>query len=90
MLCKTTDGKRCAAHEILLKHEALPNLIREGQLNNIRSIIESSVGQGMKSMDNDLLRLFKGGRISAVEGYMKAADKTLFQDSLPADFFNEA
>jgi len=89
LLCKTTDGKRCASHEILLKHEALPNLIREGQLNNIRSIIESSTGQGMKSMDNDLMRLFKEGRISAVEAYMKAAEKSLFQDSLPADFFND-
>lgn len=87
LLCKTTDGKRCAAHEILLKHEALPNLIREGQLNNIRSIIESSVGVGMKSMDNDLNRLFKEGRISAVEAYMKSSDKTMFQDHLPADFF---
>ena len=89
LLCKTTDGKRCASHEILLKHEALPNLIRESQLNNIRSIIESSSAQGMKSMDTDLTRLFKEGRISPVEAYMKAADKTLFQDHLPADFFDD-
>ncbi|MCH2207698.1 MAG: type IV pilus twitching motility protein PilT [Lentisphaerales bacterium] len=89
LLCKTTDGKRCASHEILLKHDALPNLIREGQLNNIRSIIESSSAQGMKSMDKDLSRLFQEGRISPVEAYMKAADKTLFQDHLPADFFDQ-
>jgi twitching motility protein PilT len=88
LLCKTTDGKRCASHEILLKHDALPNLIREGQLNNIRSIIESSTGQGMKSMDNDLLRLFREGRISPVEAFMKASDKTLFQDHLPEGFFD--
>ena len=88
LLCKTTDGKRCASHEILLRHSALPNLIREGQLNNIRSIIESSGGQGMKLMDKDLLRLFSEGRIDVVEAYMKAADKTLFQDRLPADFFD--
>ena len=89
LLCKTTDGKRCASHEILLKHDALPNLIREGQLNNIRSIIESSSGQGMKSMDNDLQRLFQEGRISAVEAFMKASDKTNFQDHLPPDFFDQ-
>ena len=88
LLCKTTDGKRCASHEILLRHEALPNLIREGQLNNIRSIIESSTGQGMKSMDKDLSNLYNAGRISAVEAYMKASDKTLFQDNLPPDFFD--
>jgi twitching motility protein PilT len=89
LLCKTTDGKRCAAHEILLRHEALPNLIREGQLNNIRSIIESSAGAGMKGMDNDLMNLFREQRISAVEGYMKSADKTMFQDHLPPGFFDE-
>ena len=42
----------------------------------------------MKSMDNDLNRLFKEGRISAVEAYMKSSDKTMFQDHLPADFFD--
>jgi twitching motility protein PilT len=89
LLCKTTDGKRCAAHEILLKHDALPNLIREGQLNNIRNVIESSSAMGMQGMDGTLQRLFKEGRISAVEAYMKAADKTMFQDHLPADFFDE-
>lgn len=87
LLCKTTDGKRCASHEILLHHAALPNLIREGQLNSIRSIIESGVGEGMKTMDMDLTRLFNEGRISAVEAYMKAADKTQFQAHLPDDFF---
>jgi twitching motility protein PilT len=89
LLCKTTDGKRCASHEILLFHPGLPGLIRAGQLNAIRGLIEGGRKQGMKSMDGDLMHLYKEGRISAEEAYMKAGDKVLFQDFLPADFFQD-
>ena len=88
LLCKTVDGKRCASHEILLKHEALPNLIREGQLNSIRGIIEGGLKAGMKSMDYDLKTLYQANRIDVVEAYMKSSDKTIFQDDLPEGFFS--
>ncbi len=82
LLCKTADGKgRAAVHEILLRHEALPNTIREGQINNIRSIIAGSQAQGMCSMDGSLKDLLDAGTISAEEAFMKAADKKAFQDS---------
>ena len=41
LLCKRIPKGRCAVHEILLQHEALPNTIRSGQIANIRGIIES-------------------------------------------------
>ncbi|MDD7983759.1 PilT/PilU family type 4a pilus ATPase [Lentisphaera marina] len=89
LLCKTTDGKRCASHEVLLFHPALPGLIREGKLSSIRGIIEAGVKQGMKTMDMDLLRLYKEGRISGEEAYMKAAEKAAFQEFLPAGYFDD-
>ncbi|MCC6440793.1 MAG: PilT/PilU family type 4a pilus ATPase, partial [Rhodanobacteraceae bacterium] len=47
LLCRTADGNgRVATHEILLSHEALPATIREGQISNIRSIIEGSGALG--------------------------------------------
>ena len=80
LLCRTADGRgRVAVHEILLSHEALPSTIREGMISNIRSIIEGSSAMGMKSMDNDLLRLLEEETITPVEAYMKASNKQDFE-----------
>ncbi|MGA2052643.1 MAG: PilT/PilU family type 4a pilus ATPase, partial [Opitutales bacterium] len=42
LLCKRVPKGRCAVHEILFTHEALPNSIRTGQISNIRAIIDGS------------------------------------------------
>lgn len=89
LLCKTADGKgRIATHEILLNHEALPATIREGQIANIRSIIEQSSGRGMKTMDSDLMRIYNEGIITATEAYMKATNKAEFERLLTAEDLN--
>ena len=79
LLCKKVGGKgRVAVHEILLWIEALPNTIREGQISNIRTIIENNTATGMCSMDQNLKRLLAEGTITKEEGYMKAQDKKDF------------
>jgi twitching motility protein PilT len=78
LLCKRIPKGRCAVHEILLSHEALPNTIRSGQIANIKSIIESGSSDGMITMDNSLMARVKDGTIEAKEAYMKAANKALF------------
>ena len=86
LLCKAQPSGRCAVHEILLTHEALPNTIRSGQIANIRAIIESGSNDGMVTMDNSLMARVKDGTIEAKEAYMKAANKGLFQSMLkPGD-----
>ncbi|OGV68844.1 MAG: type IV pili twitching motility protein PilT [Lentisphaerae bacterium RIFOXYB12_FULL_65_16] len=86
LLCRTADGKgRVAAHEILLRVEGLSNVIREGQISSIRSMIESGGNDGMCSMDGTLLRLLREGRITAHEAYMKATEKENFAQLLPKD-----
>lgn len=86
LLCKRIPKGRCAVHEILLAHEALPNTIRSGQISNIKSIIESSGNDGMITMDNSLMARVKDGTIEAKEAYMKAANKALFAPLLkPGD-----
>ncbi|NOY80361.1 MAG: type IV pilus twitching motility protein PilT [Kiritimatiellaeota bacterium] len=90
LLCRTCDGHgRVAVHEILLWHEALPNTIREGAIANIRSIIEGSKAMGMRSMDEDLLRLLDQEVITPVEAYMKASNKREFERLLPAEALQE-
>ena len=81
-LCKKVGGGRIASHEILLYTDALPNTIREGQIANIKTIIEANRGSGMISMDNNLMRLLEEGLISTREAYMKASDKKVFQELL--------
>lgn len=84
LLCRTTDGKgRVAVHEVLLRSDALPNTIRNGQISNIRNIIEGSLSEGMCTMDGNLKKVMSNGQISPVEAYMKATDKKTFLPYLP-------
>ncbi len=86
LLCKRIPKGRCAVHEILLTHEALPNTIRSGQIANIKSIIESGGADGMVTMDNSLMARVRDGTIEAKEAYMKAAVKATFASLLkPGD-----
>lgn len=86
LLCKRVPKGRCAVHEILLSHEALPNTIRLGQIANIRGIIESGFADGMITMDSSLMNRVKDGSIEAKEAYMKAANKSVFAPLLkPGD-----
>lgn len=78
LLCKKIGGGRIASHEVLLWTDGLPNTIREGQINNIRTIIESNKANGMQSMDGTLLEFYDKGYITADEAYMKASDKKRF------------
>ncbi len=86
LLCKRIPKGRCAVHEILLTHEALPNTIRSGQIANIKSIIESGGADGMVTMDQSLMNRVKDGTIEPKEAYMKAAVKATFAPLLkPGD-----
>ncbi len=89
-LCKKVGGGRIASHEILLYTDALPNTIREGQIANIKTIIEANRGSGMISMDNNLMRLLEEGLISTREAYMKASDKKVFQELLAQESGEDA
>src|SRR5438445_12981363 len=65
-LVPRADGPgRCLAVEVMLNNEAIANLIRKGKSFQIPSVIATSREQGMQLMDQDLMRLYKEGRISA-------------------------
>ncbi|GAG17638.1 unnamed protein product, partial [marine sediment metagenome] len=78
-LLRTSDGKgRCAANEILLDSPALANLIREGKISQIPSLIQTRTAEGMQTMDQALMKLIKEGKITSEAAYEKANDKKLF------------
>ncbi len=87
LLCRTVDGKgRVAVNEVLIGSPALANVIREGQIGKIYSIIEGGRGEGMMLMDDSLIKYLKAGKITPQEAYIKGNDKKKFQAFLPADF----
>ena len=78
-LLRTKDGKgRCAANEILLGSPALANIIREGKITQIPSMIQGGTARGMQTMDTALMKLIKDDRITPEAAYEKAIDKNIF------------
>jgi twitching motility protein PilT len=61
----TTEGKMTVAFEIMVCTPAIKNLIREGKVHMIDSVITSSAKDGMVSMDASLLQLYNKGIIDA-------------------------
>lgn len=84
LLCKKQGGGRVAAHEILLQHDALPTCIRSGKISRVRQIIESSMQEGMITMDASLEQALKQKQITAEEAYMKATNKAVFEKYMRA------
>jgi twitching motility protein PilT len=64
-LLPTLDGKgRAVACEVLIPTPAVRNLIREGKTHQIYGALQTSGAVGMQTMDADLARLVRGGKIS--------------------------
>ena len=63
-LLPTVDGKLTPAFEIMLTNSAIANIIREGRTHQLDNAIFSGGAQGMVSMDADILRLYKEGKIT--------------------------
>jgi Tfp pilus assembly ATPase PilU len=55
-------------------------MIRKGKTFQIPSIVATSRESGMQLMDNELMRLYKEGKISADEAYLRAAVKKEFEE----------
>ena len=63
-LVPTVDGGIVPVFEIMTATPAIRNLIREEKTHQIDSVIASSAGAGMRTMDQSLYRLVKEGTIS--------------------------
>jgi len=63
-LLPTQDSKRIAAYEIMLMNPAIRNLIREGKVYQIDNVIQTSAASGMRTMDDDILDLYRQHKIS--------------------------
>jgi twitching motility protein PilU len=66
-LVATTDGKRCAAIEIMLGTPMIADLILRGDFDDIKDIMEKSQNIGMKTFDSALFDLYQEGMITEEE-----------------------
>ena len=81
LLLPTSDGQgRCAAFEILLRTNSLPNIIRESNTTMLSSVIQSGVNEGMCAMDDSLEGLLRIGKISKASAMARAKDKSRFRN----------
>lgn len=63
-LIPSFEKERVVASEILLATPAIRNAIREGETHLIDNVIQTSVEQGMMTLEMDLARLIKEGKVS--------------------------
>ncbi len=63
-LCRTTDGKRAAFHDILINTDAIKDYIRRGDIEEIEAIIPKCTFDGMCTMNQSLYKLYEAGRIT--------------------------
>ncbi|MBI3448853.1 MAG: type IV pilus twitching motility protein PilT [Acidobacteria bacterium] len=81
-LCKKKGGGRVAALEVLFINAAVSNLIREGKTFQIPSIMQTSKGMGMMTLNDALLDLVAKGLVDPLEAYAKSASKAEFKSVL--------
>ena len=74
-LCRTKDGRRVAALEILLVDPAAANLIREGKTYQLPSMMQIGKSRGCITMNDSLFAHVKAGRVEPKEAYIKSVDK---------------
>ncbi|CBN59059.1 MULTISPECIES: type IV pilus twitching motility protein PilT [Kamptonema] len=64
LLCKTTDGKRAAFHDILINTDVVKEYILKGQNEEINQIMIKDTYEGMTTMNKSLYTLYQEGRIT--------------------------
>ena len=65
---------RAAAFEVMLVNNAVSNLIRESKVHQLNSVIYSSEGKGMKTMDSSVIELYKKGLITKESALLHSID----------------
>ena len=77
-LCKKIGGGRIAAMEALFVTSAVSNLIREGKIYQIPSIMQTGKKQGMTVLNDVLFKQVVDKQVAPEEAYIKSVDKAGF------------
>jgi twitching motility protein PilT len=63
-LCRTTDGKRAAYHDIMINTETVKDYIRQGKNDEILELMKEGEYDGMTTANQSLFNLYQEGRIT--------------------------
>jgi len=66
------DGRRLPAAEVLINTPFIRDLLRRGQVHEIKEAMDRSLEEGMQTFDQSLYRLYKAGTIELEEALNKA------------------
>lgn len=80
-LCKKVGGGRVAALEVLIGTTAVRNLIREGKIHQIPSVMQISQAQGMQTMEMHLRELVERNLITREAAIEKTGNPDMFKES---------
>ncbi len=75
---KQAEPGQTAATEILINTPAVANLIREGKIDQLDTVMQTATSLGMRTMDTALMNMLETTQISADEAREKAFRKDLF------------
>lgn len=79
-LLRSRDGEgRVAAREILLGTPAVAELVREGRIHQIPTLVQTGKREGMRLLDQDILELLMADRISPEEAFRACRNKEAFR-----------
>ena len=82
-LVPTVTGEQTPVFEVMTINSAVQNMIRDGKTHQIDNVIYGgAVGQSMMSMDNELYRLVKEGRVSKETAILYAANAEMLKKRL--------
>lgn len=81
-LIPTVDGGVQPAFEIMFLNNAIRNMIRESKIHQIDGIIATSQEEGMISMDNSLIKLYRDGVISRENAIAYSSNSELMEKKL--------
>jgi len=81
-LIPTLDEGIYPAFEIMFFNNAIRNMIRESKVHQIDSVITTSQDEGMVSMDNSLLNLYRRGMISKDSAIVYSGNSELMKKKL--------
>ena len=92
LLPRAQNTGRVIATEVLVNTPAIANLIREGEISQIYSMLQAGGSLGMHTLDQDLKRLVENGSISLSLAKEIAEDPKTFDDARvrPVDYDAEA
>ncbi|MGE0582249.1 MAG: type IV pilus twitching motility protein PilT [Steroidobacteraceae bacterium] len=79
LLQRADRNGRVAALEVLVNTPAVSNLIRQGKLDQLETVMQSGAQAGMRTMDSAIEQLLKERQVSGKEAYKKGINKAKFE-----------